>query len=62
MKFYAYKPDKNGYEPTGSSDRILFELKTKAGAIRRARRVLGLTAKVFAYHNFYDNLTFVEIT
>ena len=61
MKFYAYTPDRSGNEPYGSSDKTLFELKTFAGARRRVKRVLGNTAKLFTYQNFYSNDTFREI-
>lgn len=61
MKFYAYKPDSNGNEPMGTSGRILFELKTVRGAIRRARRMLGNNIKVFHYTNFYNGKTFKQI-
>lgn len=61
-KYYAFKPDDQGKEPMGTQNRLLFELKTDMGAIRRAVRVLGQTAKVFQYANFYDAKTFRCIT
>jgi len=61
MKFYAYIPDKNNFEPTGSANRILFELKTFAGAIRRAKRILGNNIHVFKYTDIYDDKTFLKI-
>ena len=60
-KYYAYKPTIDGKEPTGTMTRILFELKTHAGAIRRALRIYGTTVRVFHYRNFYDNGTFVRV-
>jgi len=61
MKFYAYKPTKDGREPLGSDRRILFELKTIAGAHRRARSVLGSDYRLFRYTNFYDDKTFRRV-
>jgi len=61
MKFYAYKPTKDGGEPLGTSGRTLFELKTVAGAHRRARSVLGPRYRLFRYTNFYDNKTFRRV-
>jgi hypothetical protein len=58
MKFYAYIPESDGVEPLGTNGRILFELKTILGAIRRAKRVLGKNVKVFTYTNFYNQNTF----
>ena len=60
--YYAYKPRADGSAPMGTSDQTLFKLKTDRGARRRARRVLGETARVFRYRNFYDDSTFKEIT
>lgn len=57
-KYYAYKPDKDGKEPMGTMTKMLFELKTDAGAIHRAFRQYGTTARVYQYTNFYDNSTF----
>jgi hypothetical protein len=39
-KYYAYKVDENGKEPTGTTNRLLFELKTDRGAVLRAFRIL----------------------
>lgn len=61
MKFYAYVPDKNGQEPMGTDKKLLFELKTLYGAIRRATRILGSEVRVFRYINFYDDMTFARI-
>ena len=76
MKYYAYVPnlkltasdyDKDGFEillagePTETANRILFELKTHAGAKRRAIRLLGIRCRVFRYTTFYDNDTFYQI-
>lgn len=60
-KYYAFKPDDQGEEPMGTQNRLLFELKTDMGAIRRAGRVLGQTAKVFRYTDFYDGSTFQRV-
>ena len=60
MKFYAYKQDVGlGKEPLGTDGRMLFELKTVAGAIRRCRSY-GYS-RLFSYSNFYDDGTFKEI-
>ncbi len=59
--YYAYKPNNQGKEPMGTQDCLLFELKTDMGAIRRAVRILGQTAKVFSYINFYDTSTWRPI-
>ena len=61
MKFYAYKPDENGDEPLGTSHRLLFELKTKAGANRRAKRLLGNDYVLMLYQNFYFKKSFTLI-
>lgn len=61
MKFYAYLPDKNGKEPMGTANKVLFELTTNAGAIRRAKRLISKDAKLFRYTNFYDKTTFAQI-
>ncbi len=60
-KYYAYKPDDQGKEPMGTQNRLLFELKTDIGAIRRAIRPLGPSCRVFWYTNFYDDTTFRQI-
>ena len=69
MKFYAYKPRTDGIDhggptgnaPMGTEGQLLFELKTKAGAIRRARRLLGSSFVLFTYWNFYDDATFRRV-
>ena len=61
MKFYAYKPTKEGKEPIGSDRRTLFELKTIQGAHKRARSVLGPNYRLFRYTNFYDDKTFRQV-
>lgn len=61
MKFYAYLPNKDGKEPMGTANRVLFELKTCVGAVRKALRLIGGDAKLFRYINFYDKTTFVQI-
>jgi len=61
MKFYAYKPTDKGTEPFGTQGRILFELKTRKGACRRAKRILGKDFRLFTYISFYDDKTFHEV-
>lgn len=61
-KYYAYRPRADGSEPMGTDSQTLFELKTDAGAIRRARRLYGPTAKVFRYWNVFDPETYREVT
>jgi len=61
MKYYAYRPRADGTQPLGSDGQTLFELKTDAGAIRRARRLFGSSVRVFRYRNFYDDATFTRI-
>jgi hypothetical protein len=59
MKFYAYIPTVRGKEPTGSANKLLFELRTIEGAIRRAKRILNTdNFQLYSYSNFYDNKTF----
>ncbi len=59
MKFYAYIPNEREQEPIGTANRIIFELKTIRGAIRRAERILGIdTFCLFSYRNFFSNDTF----
>ena len=61
MKFYAFIPGLDNKEPIGTSNRTLFELKSRSGAIRRAERTLGPKVRLYTYTNFYDNETFTEI-
>jgi len=61
MQYYAYKPDDSGKEPMGTSGRMLYELKTDKGAIRRAVRQYGQSARVFSFLNFYKNSTFRQV-
>jgi len=61
MKFYAYIPKEDGSAPMGTANKLLFELKTHKGAIRRAGRLLGNPFCVFTYRNFYDSKTFKDI-
>ena len=61
MKFYAYKPRKDGSEPMGTEGRLLYELKTILGATRHAIRILGGHCRIFRYTNFYDDSTFHRI-
>ena len=62
MKYYAYKGRATfGKEPVGSGGKLLFQLKTDAGAVRRAIKYLGRECSVFKYTNFYYNGTFKQI-
>jgi len=61
ISYYAFRPRADGTEPLGTTGRMLFELKTDNGAIRRARRVLGPSACVFRYRNFYNDATFTRV-
>jgi len=62
MKYYAYKGRKPlGREPLGTENKLLFELKTDSGAIRRAIRYLGRECSVYKYRNFYDDRTFTLV-
>lgn len=59
MKFYAYKGTAElGKEPLGTSGKMLFELKTVNGAIRRAVRLYGRSCTIYTYTNFYRDSTF----
>ena len=57
MKYYAYIPTKENREPTGTFTRIVFELKTDIGAIKRAKRILGENIKLIRYTNPYNDAT-----
>jgi len=71
MKFYAYIPrkgnfyaghPKTGDSPMGTENQLMFELKTVAGAHRRARGVFkSKPYKLFRYSNFYDEKTFHQV-
>jgi hypothetical protein len=62
MKYYAYRgADELGSEALGTDNKILFELKTDAGARRRARLMLGPAYRLYRYTNFYDDNTFSEV-
>ncbi len=50
-----------GLAPMGTVGNHLYELKTDAGALRRARRLFGPTVRVFRYWDFYDDDTFTRI-
>lgn len=64
MKYYAYKTSTPyqkdmGDEPTGTFGRMLFELKTDAGAVRRCRRLWPNSSwKVYGYTNIYRDNTY----
>jgi len=70
MKFYSYIVNRNlifinsvlPFEPCGSDGKMIFELKTVQGAIRRCTKLYTEKEfKLFTYTNFYDNKTFKEI-
>jgi hypothetical protein len=59
MKLYAYVPREDGTEPVGSSNRMLFELKTIRGAKNRCESIWkNKRYKIYTYYNFYDDSTF----
>jgi len=62
MKFYAYKGRYHlGGEALGTSGKLLFQLKTYEGAVRRAHKYLGKESSVWVYTSFYDNSTFRRV-
>ena len=63
MKFYAYPGAAElGFEPCGTEDRLVFELKTIKGGIRRARRYFqGRPFSLYVYTDFYNDNTFKPI-
>jgi len=60
FKYYAYKGImKLGDEPLGTDGKMMFELKTDIGAIRRVKRFWGCCGWTLTrYLNFYDPRTF----
>jgi hypothetical protein len=60
MKFYAYLSELPlGKEPLGTAGKLLFELKTKKGAIKHCQRIWKEKKfHIYTYTNFYDNDTF----
>lgn len=60
MNFYAYAGTATlGSEKLGTDGRMLFELKTTPGAIRRTRRAFaGQPFTLYRFTNFYNNATF----
>ena len=63
MKFYAYEGRKVlGKEPLGSSGKMMFELKTVQGALRKAYKAYGsLNFSLYYYTNFYEDSTFTQV-
>ena len=62
MKFYAYKGNYElGKEPLGTFDKMMFELKTTKGALRRCYQCFKTDFRLYYYSNFYDNKTFKEV-
>jgi hypothetical protein len=60
MQFYAYNSHAElGNEPLGTDGKLLFELKTYSGAVRRVQHCFKNTPwNLYTYLNFYDNSTF----
>ena len=62
MKFYAYKGRYSlGKEPLGTFGKMMFELKTVEGAIRKVTKVYGPDVSIYSYTNFYRDETFRRI-
>jgi hypothetical protein len=62
MRFYAYKGRVPlGKESLGTSGKMLFQLKTVDGAIRRTLRYFGPDASLYTYTNFYKDSTFKKV-
>lgn len=58
MKYYAYKGTASlGSEPCGSDGKMMFELKTDAGAIRKVEKMFK-SFRIYSYTNFFDDKTF----
>jgi hypothetical protein len=57
MNFYVHSGTE---EPTGTEGRLVWrDLKTRGGAIRRARRIFkGKPFSLYTFTDFYDNSTF----
>mgnify|MGYP001195234367 CR=1 FL=1 len=57
MNFYVHSGSE---EPTGTEGRYIWrDLKTKRGAINRARRIFGQHAfSLYTFTDFYDGRTF----
>ncbi len=60
MNFYVYPGSE---EPLGTEGRLVWrDLKTRSGAIRRARRIFkGKPFSLYTFTNFYDDSTFTCI-
>lgn len=62
MKFYAYKGRMPlGKEPLGTFGKMMFELKTIDGAIRKVLKAYGSEVSIYRYTNFYRDSTFTRI-
>jgi len=63
MKFYVYAGHAPlGQEPLGTADRCIWtDLKTPAGARRRASRLFPQGFSLYRFTNFYNNATFVKV-
>jgi len=60
MNFYVHSGSE---EPTGTEGRFIWrDLKTRSGAIRRARRIFkGEPFSLYTFTDFYDEQTFKPI-
>ena len=60
MQFYVHAGSE---EPTGTEGRFIWrDLKTRGGAIRRARRIFkGRPFSLYTFTDFYDGRTFKPI-
>ena len=60
MNFYVHAGSE---EPMGTEDRYVWrDLKTRSGAIRRARRIFkGKPFSLYTFTDFYDGRTFKPI-
>jgi len=59
MEFYAYAGNKRlGEEGLGSERRVLMNLKTVRGAMKRCRKIFPGGFMLYRYRNFYQDETF----
>jgi hypothetical protein len=71
MEFYAYKSriythsylndSKFSDEPIGTSDKLFFDRKTAAGAIKHAIKLFGPNCTVFTFTDWYRSDSFKRI-
>ena len=64
MNFYGYEGKYElGKEPLGTFRKILWrDLRTVAGAKRRAAKLYGDNYRMFTFTNLYDEGTYQEVT